>query len=139
MVFVPMRHEDGVDMVDIVANQRRHHALIEPTVDERYGATLTNQNRIGLANIEDRYRRRCVSIPIDIRNTRCKLKHNSPTAMGRAQGRGHQTKRTASANGTTYTKGVPGGTLTDAPGTAAKSCSKNRAQRATIMGTTSAP
>ena len=59
--------------------------------------------------------------------------------MLRARGRGHQTKRTASANGTTYTKGVSGGTLTDAPGTAAKSCSKNRAQRATIMGTTIVP
>ena len=30
MVFIPMRHEDGVDMVDVIANQRRHHAVIEP-------------------------------------------------------------------------------------------------------------
>ena len=59
--------------------------------------------------------------------------------MGRALGRGHKTKRTTSEKGTTYTKGVSGGTLTDAPGTAAKSCSKNRAQRAIAMGTTSAP
>ena len=34
--------------------------------------------------------------------------------MLRARGRGHQTKRATSANGTTYTKGVSGGTLTDA-------------------------
>ena len=33
---------------------------------------------------------------------------------------------------------LSGGTLTDAPGTAANSCSKNSAQRAAIMGTTSA-
>ena len=33
---------------------------------------------------------------------------------------------------------LSGGTLTDAPGTAANSCSKNNAQRAAIMGTTSA-
>ena len=72
MVFIPMRHEDGVDMVDIVANQRRHHAVIEPTVDERHSAALANQNRIGLTNIENRYRRRHTSIPIDIRNPRSK-------------------------------------------------------------------
>ena len=34
---------------------------------------------------------------------------------------------------------LSGGTLTYAPGTAANSCSKNSAQRAAIMGTTSAP
>ena len=33
---------------------------------------------------------------------------------------------------------LSGGTLTDAPGTAAKNCSKNSAHRAAIMGTTSA-
>ena len=33
---------------------------------------------------------------------------------------------------------LSGGTLTDAPGTAANSCSKNSAQRAAIMGTTGA-
>ena len=55
MVFVPMCHEYGVDMVDVIANQRRHHALIEPTVHERHGATLTNQDRIGLAHIEHRH------------------------------------------------------------------------------------
>ena len=33
---------------------------------------------------------------------------------------------------------LSGGTLTDAPGMAANSCSKNSAQRAAIMGTTSA-
>ena len=69
MVFVPMRHEDGVDMVDVIANQRRHHAVIEPTVDECHGATLTNQNRIGLANIEDRYRRRRTSLEGEQANT----------------------------------------------------------------------
>ena len=78
MVFVPMRYEDGVDMVDVIANQRRNHALIEPTVDERHSATLTNQNRIGLTNIEDRYRRRRASIPIGIRNTRYKHQTQQP-------------------------------------------------------------
>ena len=82
MVFVPMRNEDGIDMVDVIANQRRHHALIEPTVDERHGATLTNQNRIGLANIEDRHRRRRASIPIDIRSTRCKHQTQQPHFHG---------------------------------------------------------
>ena len=33
---------------------------------------------------------------------------------------------------------LSGGTLTDAPGTAANSCSKNSAQRAATMGTMSA-
>ena len=63
-----MCHEDGVDMVDVIANQRAHHALIKPTVNERHGATLTNQNRIGLAHIEHRHRRRSESIPVDVRN-----------------------------------------------------------------------
>lgn len=68
MIFVPMCHEDGVDMVDIVANQRRYHALVEPAVDERYCAALANKNRIGLAHIEYRHRRRSESIPVDVRN-----------------------------------------------------------------------
>ena len=99
MVFVPMRHEDGVDMVDVIANQRRHHAVIEPTVDERHSATLTNQNRIGLTNIEDRHRRRRTSIPIDIRNTRCKHQTQQPHCHGPHAGAwppdqdGHQRER----------------------------------------------
>ena len=78
MVFVPMRHEDGVDMVNVIANQRRHHALIESTVHECHGPTLADKNRIGLTNIEDRHRRRRTSIPIDIRNTRCKNQTQQP-------------------------------------------------------------
>ena len=58
--------------------------------------------------------------------------------MGRAWGRGHHTKRAVKESGTTYTQTESGGTLTDAPGTAAKSCSKKSAQRAATMGTTSA-
>ena len=57
--------------------------------------------------------------------------------MGRARGRGHHTKRTAKDNGTRYIQMESGGTLTDAPGMAAKSCSKNSAQRAASMGTIS--
>lgn len=72
MVFVPMRHEDGVDMVNVIAHQRAYHALIKPTVDERHGPTLANKNGIGLAHIEHRCRRRRESIPIDIRNNRSK-------------------------------------------------------------------
>ena len=68
MVFVPMCHEDDVDMVDVIANQRAHHALIKPAVDERHGPTLADKNGIGLANIEHRHRRRSESIPVDVRN-----------------------------------------------------------------------
>ena len=78
MVFVPMRHEDGVDMVNVIANQRAYHALIKTTVDERHGPTLADKNRIGLAHIEHRHRRRRESIPIDIRNTRCKYQTQQP-------------------------------------------------------------
>ena len=63
-----MRHKDGIDMVHVIANQRRHHTLVEPTVDERYCAALADKNRIGLAHIEHRHRRRSKSIPIDVRN-----------------------------------------------------------------------
>ena len=63
-----MRHKDGIDMVHVIANQRRHHALVEPAVDESYCAALADKNRIGLAHIEHRHRRRSESIPIDVRN-----------------------------------------------------------------------
>ena len=55
-------------MVHVIANQRRNHTLVEPAVDESYCAALADKNRIGLAHIEHRHRRRSESIPIDVRN-----------------------------------------------------------------------
>ena len=63
-----MRHKDGIDMVHVIANQRRYHALVEPAVDECYCVALSDKNRIGLAHIEHRHRRRRESIPVDVRN-----------------------------------------------------------------------
>lgn len=44
-----MRHKNGIDMVHVIANQRRNHTLVEPAVDESYCAALADKNRIGLA------------------------------------------------------------------------------------------
>ena len=138
VILIPMRHKDGIDMVHVIADQRAHHALIEPTVHERHCAALADKNRIGLANIEDRNRRRSESIPVDVRNRSqehqaCKPhRHRTctgtrpPDQQSRQQTR-HQVNPHAigrHAHGCTRH--------------AANSCSKNNAHRAAIMGTTSA-